>query len=83
MESLTKEEMQMLGRLADRTWQYVGGEFEEMCGGSCSLDERVEAVFDADRIDQQARTDKEKALLKKFDGLDVKERYRIARKVMR
>jgi hypothetical protein len=38
-----------MAQVIRRTWNYVGEDFMEMCGGNCSRDEMKEAIFDADR----------------------------------
>jgi hypothetical protein len=53
-----------------RTWNYVGEEFSELCGGHCSREEMMEAVFDACRYclpetsggDEEAEAEIEKIL---------------------
>lgn len=65
--SLTAEEIEMIRTAARTTWSYVGPEFSALCGGSCTMAERAEAIFDADRIgfynrDEFGRLKSERAL---------------------
>jgi hypothetical protein len=49
-----------------RTWNYVGEDFSEMCGGSCSRDEMKEAIFDADRYRMHGGDKEAEAEIKKI-----------------
>ena len=79
---MTPEEAGMIEKMIDQTWQYVGNDFEEMCGGSCSKAEMCEAVLDAGRMNDFASTDAEKEALRKFRTLSYEQQCRFAKKVL-
>lgn len=39
-----------MAKVIRETWNAVGGDFSEMCGGSCNRAEMMEAIFDANRF---------------------------------
>ncbi len=81
-EKMSLAESQAIEKMIDQTWQYVGNDFEEMCGGSCSKAEMCEAVLDAGRMNQFAASDFEKEALKKFRTLSYEAQCRFAKRVL-
>ena len=64
---MSEGEAKDIQRAAQATWQYIGGDVLEMNGGhAISRDEVIEAVLDADYMQQHV---KDKALYRKFSSL--------------
>lgn len=82
----TPDELKTLSSIFHRVWDYIGMDVlqmtQEMDGRNyVKRDEVIEMCLDADRPQEQARGDDEKALLKRFSDLPWEEQNKLARKM--
>ncbi len=74
----TKEEKKDLYRMMNTTWQNIGYDAIQINDGkSLPRSHVIEFVIDADRLREQAKTDVEKDIIKKF--YDIKDYTKMCR----
>jgi len=66
----TKEEKEILHRVMQNTWQYIGYDVLQLeGGGAVSRAIVMESIIDADRLRDQAKSEDEKKVVDKFYSL--------------